>query len=150
MYKQKPPEAYFGAEPELGERTFLNFDDRQKVWEYLSRERGDGWQKLEYAEKEKIAEQFADDLVKEVVEMAGGIWRGLSVEKKRELFHASLIDRTNPTAQRQDAMTGGPKPAGFPSKQDWLQQNEGLLKNMSVVEKDAYYAAAAAKAAAKK
>lgn len=135
----------FGTQ-EFGQKKdwFLTYDDKQRVWESLARELGMQWQAMDRDEKDRMVTKYTDTIIDEVVAMAGGIWQGLPLEKKRELFHARFIDKTVPAGER-DAAMAGEAPEEFPELGVWLLKNRDMLHGMTPKEAEKMYATAKGK-----
>jgi len=139
----KRPE--FGTQ-EFGRKKdwFLTYDDKQRVWQSLAAELGVQWQSMDREEKDRLVAKYTDTIIDEVVAMAGGIWEGLSLEEKRELFHARFIDKTVPAGEREAAMADTPKEE-FPDMDIWLLKNRDMMFGMTPKERESAYKTAKAK-----
>jgi len=135
------------------EADFLGFDEQQLVWDFASRELGADWHAMDRAAKDRYVERYVAGIIKEIMEMSGGIWATLSVEQKRELFRARFIDKTVKPAEREAAYEDVQRDlareglveddAQFPDMEEWLLKNRKLLPSgMMPDEAKQLYAAA--------
>ncbi len=141
-----------GKRPEFGTSEFgrqkdwfLSYDDKNRVWTSIAADMGTAWQKLSREEKEQAVANYTEQVIDEVIAMAGGIWGGLSLEQKRELFHARFIDKTVPAAQRQARFEGTEKKEEFLEMDNWFLKNRKLMEGMTLAERTALYKVAKAK-----
>ncbi|HXV27262.1 MAG TPA: hypothetical protein VD862_04560 [Candidatus Paceibacterota bacterium] len=119
---------------EKTEDEFVRYDERMKLWGWLSREFGAKWEMMSQQQREATVQKYIVTIIEELKAMAGGLWDQLSPENKRELFHARFIDRTAPPVPVRPAKPpvrkAGPegktehRATGFV---DWVARNAGRL-----------------------
>mgnify|MGYP003576564254 CR=1 FL=1 len=135
-----------GKRPEFGTQEFgrkkdwfLTYEDRNRVWTAIADDMGDLWDRLSRPEKEAAVAKYTDRVIDEVIAMAGGIWGEISLEKKRELFHARFIDKTVAPSGREQALKGPEKKEEFPDMDNWFLKNRHMMVGMNLAERTALY-----------